>query len=68
MTETKRKVEAFPGGIGVTHLRVYEEVASLERDPNEAKVFEIPVDPEREERRPGMCGAFRPYLPEGELM
>jgi mannose-6-phosphate isomerase-like protein (cupin superfamily) len=35
---------------------------------NEAKVFEIPVDPEHEERRPGMCGTLRPYLPEGELM
>jgi mannose-6-phosphate isomerase-like protein (cupin superfamily) len=27
MTETKRQVEAFPGGIGVTHLRVYDSLA-----------------------------------------
>src|SRR3984957_4639189 len=35
---------------------------------NEGRVFEVPVDPEHEERRPGMCGTLRPYLPEGELM
>jgi mannose-6-phosphate isomerase-like protein (cupin superfamily) len=35
---------------------------------NEGRVFEMPVDPEHEERRPGMCGTLRPYLPEGELM
>lgn len=26
-SETKRQVEAFPGGIGVTHLRVYDSLA-----------------------------------------
>ena len=32
------------------------------------KVFEIPIDPERENRKLGMCGTLRPYLPEGTLM
>jgi mannose-6-phosphate isomerase-like protein (cupin superfamily) len=32
---------------------------------NRGRVFEIPVDPEREERKLGMCGTLRPYLPEG---
>jgi mannose-6-phosphate isomerase-like protein (cupin superfamily) len=27
MSETKQQVEAFPGGIGVTHLRVYDSLA-----------------------------------------
>src|SRR5580693_4547563 len=27
MTETKRQLEAFPGAIGVTHLRVYDSLA-----------------------------------------
>src|ERR1700688_4258886 len=27
MTETIRQAEAFPGGIGVTHLRVYDSLA-----------------------------------------
>lgn len=35
---------------------------------NGGRVFEMPVDPEHEERRPGMCGTLRPYLPEGELV
>jgi mannose-6-phosphate isomerase-like protein (cupin superfamily) len=32
------------------------------------KVFEIPIDPEREDRKLGMCGTLRPYLPEGVLI
>ena len=32
------------------------------------RVFEIPVDPEHEDRKFGMCGTLRSYLPEGELM
>lgn len=32
------------------------------------KVFEIPIDPERENRKLGMCGTLRPYLPEGTLI
>jgi mannose-6-phosphate isomerase-like protein (cupin superfamily) len=35
---------------------------------NWGRMFEIPVDPEREERKLGMCGTLRPYLPEGELV
>ena len=35
---------------------------------NEGKVFEIPVDPEYEVRKLGMCGTLRPYLPEGALI
>jgi hypothetical protein len=27
MSETKRQLEAFPGAIGVTHLRVYDSLA-----------------------------------------
>jgi mannose-6-phosphate isomerase-like protein (cupin superfamily) len=34
----------------------------------EGKVFEIQVDPQREERRFGMCGTLRQYLPEGVLV
>jgi mannose-6-phosphate isomerase-like protein (cupin superfamily) len=32
------------------------------------RVFEIPVDPEHEDRKLGMCGTLRPYLPEGEMI
>jgi mannose-6-phosphate isomerase-like protein (cupin superfamily) len=35
---------------------------------NQGRVFEIPVDPEHEDRKLGMCGTLRPYLPEGEWM
>jgi mannose-6-phosphate isomerase-like protein (cupin superfamily) len=35
---------------------------------NRGRVFEIPVHPEREERKLGMCGTLRPYLPEGEMV
>jgi mannose-6-phosphate isomerase-like protein (cupin superfamily) len=35
---------------------------------NRGRVFEIPVDPGREERKLGMCGTLRPYLPEGEML
>jgi mannose-6-phosphate isomerase-like protein (cupin superfamily) len=35
---------------------------------NEGTVFEIPVDPEGESRKLGMCGTLRPYLPEGALI
>jgi mannose-6-phosphate isomerase-like protein (cupin superfamily) len=35
---------------------------------NRGRVFEIPVDPEHEERKLGMCGTLRPYFPEGELV
>lgn len=35
---------------------------------NHGRVFEIPVDPEHEDRKLGMCGTLRPYLPEGELL
>jgi hypothetical protein len=31
---------------------------------NEGRVFEVPVDPEHELRKLGMCGTLRPYLPE----
>jgi mannose-6-phosphate isomerase-like protein (cupin superfamily) len=34
---------------------------------DEGAIFEVPVDPEHEERRLGMCGTLRPYLPEGVL-
>jgi mannose-6-phosphate isomerase-like protein (cupin superfamily) len=32
---------------------------------SQGEIFEIPVDPEREERKLGMCGTLRAYLPEG---
>jgi mannose-6-phosphate isomerase-like protein (cupin superfamily) len=35
---------------------------------NEGRVFEVPVDPEHEARKLGMCGTLRPYLPEGALI
>jgi mannose-6-phosphate isomerase-like protein (cupin superfamily) len=35
---------------------------------NEGRVFEIPIDPEHELRKLGMCGTLRPYLPEGALV
>jgi mannose-6-phosphate isomerase-like protein (cupin superfamily) len=35
---------------------------------NEGRVFEVPVDPEYELRKLGMCGTLRPYLPEGALI
>jgi mannose-6-phosphate isomerase-like protein (cupin superfamily) len=35
---------------------------------NEGRVFEVPVDPEYEVRKLGMCGTLRPYLPEGALI
>ena len=35
---------------------------------NEGRVFEVPVDPEHELRKLGMCGTLRPYLPEGALI
>lgn len=35
---------------------------------NEGTVFEVPVDPEAESRKLGMCGTLRPYLPEGALI
>jgi mannose-6-phosphate isomerase-like protein (cupin superfamily) len=35
---------------------------------NEGTVFEVPVDPEGEARKLGMCGTLRPYLPEGALI
>jgi mannose-6-phosphate isomerase-like protein (cupin superfamily) len=34
----------------------------------DGRVFEIPVDPEHEDRKLGMCGTLRPYLPEGEFI
>ena len=34
---------------------------------SQGRVFEVPVDPEREERKLGMCGTLRTYLPEGVL-
>jgi mannose-6-phosphate isomerase-like protein (cupin superfamily) len=35
---------------------------------NEGRVFEVPVDPEYELRKLGMCGTLRPYFPEGALI
>jgi mannose-6-phosphate isomerase-like protein (cupin superfamily) len=35
---------------------------------NEGRVFEAPVDAEDEDRKLGMCGTLRPYLPEGRLI
>jgi len=35
---------------------------------NQGRVFEIPLDPAQEERRLGMCGTLRKYLPEGEII
>jgi hypothetical protein len=35
---------------------------------NDGRVFEVPVDPDDESRRLGMCGTLRPYLPEGALI
>ena len=35
---------------------------------NEGRVFEVPIDPEHELRKLGMCGTLRPYLPEGALI
>jgi mannose-6-phosphate isomerase-like protein (cupin superfamily) len=35
---------------------------------DEGRVFEVPVDPECELRKLGMCGTLRPYLPEGALI
>lgn len=35
---------------------------------NEGRAFEVPVDPEYELRKLGMCGTLRPYLPEGALI
>jgi mannose-6-phosphate isomerase-like protein (cupin superfamily) len=35
---------------------------------NEGRVFEVPVDPEHEARKLGMCGTLRPYFPEGALI
>jgi mannose-6-phosphate isomerase-like protein (cupin superfamily) len=35
---------------------------------NDGRVFEIPADPEHEDRKLGMCGTLRPYLPEGEFI
>lgn len=32
---------------------------------DQGRVFQIPVDPEGEERKLGMCGTLRAYLPEG---
>jgi len=35
---------------------------------NRGRVFEVPLDPAQEERRLGMCGTLRKYLPEGEII
>lgn len=35
---------------------------------NDGRVFEIPIDPEHESRKLGMCGTLRQYLPEGALI
>lgn len=35
---------------------------------NQGRVFAIPVDLVHEERKLGMCGTLRPYLPEGVLI
>jgi hypothetical protein len=35
---------------------------------HEGRVFEVPVDPEHELRKLGMCGTLRPYFPEGALI
>jgi hypothetical protein len=35
---------------------------------SQGRVFEIPLDPAREERQLGMCGTLRKYLPEGEIV
>jgi mannose-6-phosphate isomerase-like protein (cupin superfamily) len=35
---------------------------------SQGRVFEIAVNPEHEERKVGMCGTLRPYLPEGVLV
>jgi mannose-6-phosphate isomerase-like protein (cupin superfamily) len=35
---------------------------------SEGRAFEVPVDPEYELRKLGMCGTLRPYLPEGALI
>jgi mannose-6-phosphate isomerase-like protein (cupin superfamily) len=35
---------------------------------NQGRVWAIPVDSENEERKPGMCGTLRPYLPEGLMI
>ena len=137
MIEETRSTEAFPGGISVSHLRVYDTPAAdglvggsphmhfacseaylvvnglgsvqtlssegfrevplragslvwftpglihrlINEDGhldklnvgasdylNHGRVFEIPVDPEHQDRKLGMCGTLRPYLPEGELL
>jgi hypothetical protein len=54
----------FPGGISVSHLLNVGASDYLDH----GGVFEIPVDPEHEDRKFGMCGTLRSYLPEGELM
>jgi hypothetical protein len=33
-----------------------------------SKLFEIPLNPERETRKFGFCGTLRPYLPEGVVL
>lgn len=35
---------------------------------DQGKVFEVPLDPAQEERKLGMCGTLRTYLPEGEII
>lgn len=35
---------------------------------DQGRVFEVPLDPPQEERKLGMCGTLRKYLPEGEII
>jgi mannose-6-phosphate isomerase-like protein (cupin superfamily) len=35
---------------------------------DQGRVYEFPLDPTREERKLGMCGTLRAYLPEGEII
>jgi hypothetical protein len=35
---------------------------------DQGRVFEVPLDPAQEERKLGMCGTLRKYLPEGEII
>ena len=54
----------------IRRTRTFLDKLNLEASDylKEGRVFEIPVDSEQEERRAGMCGTLRPYLPEGELI
>jgi hypothetical protein len=35
---------------------------------DQGRVFEVPLDPAQEERKLGMCGTLRKYLPEGDII